>query len=190
VNNAAPSAGASATPGMVCVGVILAAHGLRGDVKVKTYTADPAAIAAYGELADGQGRRFRLTRARPVPGGVVAAMAGVDDRTRAEALRGTRLFVDRARLPQPAEEEFYYADLIGMAAHDAGGAELGQVLAVHNFGAGDMLEIAIGGLGRAATAMVPFTRAAVPGVDLAARRLTVAVPLEADAAKTKVEESA
>jgi len=159
---------------------------------VKTYTADPAAIVAYGELADGKGRRFRLTRARPVPGGVVAAMAGVDDRTRAEALRGTRLFVDRARLPKPAEEEFYHADLIGMTVHGADGSELGSVLAVHNFGAGDMLEIAIGGLSRAVTAMVPFTRAAVPDVDVAARRLTVAAPPEADApkAKTTTEEGA
>ena len=187
MNDAAPQSGAAAVPpGMVCVGVILAAHGLRGDVKVRTFTEDPAAIAAYGELADGHGRRFHVTRARPVPGGVVAGVAGVDDRNRAEALRGTRLFVDRARLPVPGEEEFYHADLIGMAAQDAGGAQLGTVAAVHNFGAGDMLEIAIAGGERpGATALVPFSREAVPEVDLKARRLTVAVPLEADELKVK-----
>jgi 16S rRNA processing protein RimM len=188
VNNAAPStAAAPAAPAMVCVGVILAAHGLRGDVKVKTYTADPAAIAAYGELTDAQGRLYRLTRARPVPGGVVAGMAGVDDRTRAEALRGTRLYVDRGRLPPPAEEEFYHADLMGMAVLDASGAEVGSVLAVHNFGAGDMLEVALAGLGSADTAMVPFSREAVPHVDVAARRLTVAVALESGAARAKAK---
>lgn len=179
MNQAATSGGAPAgLPGMVCVGVVLAAHGLRGEVKVKTFTEDPASIAAYGELADAKGRRFRLTRARAVPGGVVAAMAGVNDRGLAEALRGTRLFVERARLPEAGDDEFYHADLIGMAVQDASGAELGRVVAVHNFGAGDILEIAIGG---GKTAMLPFTRAAVPDVDLAGRRLTVAAPLEEDA---------
>jgi 16S rRNA processing protein RimM len=173
---------------MVCVGVVLAAHGLRGEVKVKTFTEDPASIAAYGELADAKGRRYRLTRARAVPGGVVAAMAGVNDRGLAEALRGTRLFVERARLPATAEDEFYHADLIGMTAQDADGAELGRVVAVHNFGAGDILEIAVAGAGE--TSMIPFTRECVPVVDLGARRLTVVAPVETDAAPAASKEDA
>jgi len=158
----------------VCVGIITAAHGVRGAVRVKSFTADPKDVARYGPLEDESGeRRWSLSLMRSAKGVVVCRVGGVSDRNGADALRGLRLYLPRAALPPTAEEEYYHADLIGLQALLADGTRLGQVRAIHDFGAGDTLEIV-----RPAgpPAMVPFTRAIVPVVDLAAGRLVVDPP--------------
>ena len=161
----------------VCVGVIAGARGLRGQVRIKSYTEDPAGLAAYGPITDEAGtRRFALTVTGKAKGVVLARIEGVGDRDAAQALRGTRLYVDRAALPEPDEEEVYYhADLIGLSAEDAKGRPLGRVIAVQNYGAGDVLEIE--GPDHAVL-IVSFTRAVVPVVDLDGGRLVVELPGE------------
>jgi 16S rRNA processing protein RimM len=165
----------------VCVGLIAGAHGVRGLVKLKSFTADPAAIVSYGPLTDEAGARsFRIELAGSVKDHLLARIEGVGDRDRAEALRGTRLHVERERLPEPEDEdEFYHADLIGLEAVLPDGTPFGTVVAVYDFGAGDMLELRQGAAsGKAAggTVTVPFTRAAVPVVDVKAGRITVDPP--------------
>lgn len=158
---------------MVCLGVIAAAHGIKGEVKVRAFTADPHAVAAYGPLTDKAGRAFKLRlRGAPKNGVLIAAVEGVTDRNEAERLRGTELFIDRARLPKPEAGEFYQADLIGLAALAETGERLGEVVAVHDFGAGAMLEVK---RATGPSVMVPFRDAAVPDVDLEAGRVTVAM---------------
>jgi 16S rRNA processing protein RimM len=158
----------------ICVGLIAGAHGVRGLVKLKSFTEDPAAVAAYGPLSDETGaRRFRIALGSAARDHWIARIDGIGDRDAAEALKGTRLYVDRARLPEPEPESFYHADLIGLRAETGAGAGLGRVTAVHDFGAGDMLEIALGS-GR--TVVVPFTRAVVPVVEIAAGRVVVDPP--------------
>ena len=160
---------------MVCVGQVAAAHGVRGAVKLRCFTAEPEGVAAYGPLCDEAGRElFRIRVLGPTQGGVIAHVQGIADRDAAEALRGLRLYVPRARLPEPEAEEFYHEDLIGLPARDASGAELGRVAAVLNFGAGDLLELSTEDGG---SLMLPFTRAAVPEIDLA-RGFIVVVPPE------------
>ena len=163
---------------LICVGEIVAPHGVRGLVRVRSFTADPNAVASLGPLTDADGRRtFGLTLLSPHRGQWLARVEGVDDRDAALALRGTRLHVDRAVLPPPGEEEFYHADLIGLRAERADGSPLGVVRAVHDFGAGDVLEIVPPpGRGGRTTMMVPFTRAVVPVIDLAGGRLVVEPP--------------
>jgi len=159
----------------IVLGHIAAAHGVRGDVLLHTYTEAPEDIVAYGSLADETGTRtFALELVRVTSKGVIARIAGVTDRNAAEALKGIRLYVDRDRLPAPIDDEFYHADLIGLQALDADGTPIGDVIGVHNFGAGDILEVRL--TGRKATEMVPFTRAFVPEIDLAARRLRLVLP--------------
>ena len=158
-----------------------AAHGVRGEVRVKAFTADPMALREYGPLAAGDGRLFQVERLRLAKEVVIAKFRGIDDRNAAEALNGTDLFVLRERLPAPEEEdEFYHADLLGLAAFGAAGDPLGTVVAVHNFGAGDILDIAPS---RGPSILVPFTRDCVPSVDLAAGRLLVVPPVEAEDAE-------
>lgn len=153
--------------GRVCVGAVAGAFGVRGEVRLKSFCADPAAIAAYGPLESEDGaRRFVVTLTGQVAGGLSARLSGVTTREAAEALRGLRLYADRARLPATAEDEFYHADLIGMVVRDTGGAPLGRVRAVLNHGAGDLLEVE--GPGLKVPLLLPFTRAVVPTVDLAA----------------------
>lgn len=145
-------------------------HGVRGLVHLRAYTADPASVAAYGPLTDeAGGRAFVLTL---LPGGL-ARVEGVADREAAARLTGTRLYADRDRLPPPDAEEYYLADLIGLEAFSPAGAPLGRVRAVEEHGAGPFLAI---GEGEGEEALVPFTRLAVPVVDLAAGRLTVVLP--------------
>ncbi|MGE4219067.1 MAG: ribosome maturation factor RimM [Alphaproteobacteria bacterium] len=170
----------------VCLGAIAGAQGVRGQVRVKSFTARPEDVAAYGPLTDRAGRRFTLHATGMTRGLVVAKVDGVTDRNAAEALRGTELFVDRGRLPAPEEDEFYHADLIGLTAAAPDGTVLGTVRAVHDFGAGDMLDLA---LAEGGTAVVPFTRACVPEIDLAAGRLTVCMPDTVDARPAKDEEA-
>lgn len=165
-----PMEGPGGVTGLVCLGAITGAHGLRGLVKVKSFTENPESIAAYGPLTDATGtRRFDLSVVGEHKGTLLAAVVGVADRTRAEALRGTRLYVARDRLPPPEEDEYYHADLVGLTAETAE-RPVGVVRAVHDFGAGPMLELA---LDSGAAPMVPFTRAAVPMVDVAGGRVVV-----------------
>ncbi len=170
--------------GLVCVGVVTGARGLKGEVRIKSFTADPADVAAYGEVSDeSRIRSFPIRVCGQVKGLVIARLEGIADRTAAEALKGTMLFVPRDALPEPGEEEYYHADLIGLRAELAGGGELGTVKAVGDFGAGAILEIASAD---GKEVMVPFTRAIVPEVDLAAGRVVVDPPdglLEAPAAQ-------
>ena len=148
---------------------------MRGRVRIRSFTAEPEGVAAYGPVADETGgREFRLTVEGRARGMAVARIAGIEDRGAAEALRGTRLYVARDRLPEPEDgEEFYHADLLGMAAEGPDGAMLGTVRAVIPAGEADVLEIAARG---APPLLVPFTREAVPVVDLRRRRLSVVPP--------------
>ncbi len=159
---------AAPVPGrdMVCVGAIAGAFGVRGEARVKSFCTDPAAIAGYSPLSTEDGRTFDLRITREIKEAFAARLSGVETREQAEALRGTRLYAPRDRLPPLADEEFYHADLIGLEVVDTGGAVLGRVRAVHDFGAGDVIEV----LGETEL-MLPFTRAVVPTVDLAAGRL-------------------
>ena len=157
----------------ICVARLGAAHGVRGEVKLWSFTADPAAVVDYGPLETADGRAIEVETLRPAKDFFVARLKGVADRTAAEELRNVELFVPRARLPAPADgDEFYHADLIGLAVVDQNGAVLGSVVALHNFGAGDIVEVR-----RAEsrdTVMLPFTQAAVPEIDVAGGRLVVA----------------
>lgn len=164
----------SAPDKRVCVGVITGAQGVRGAVRLKSFTAEPEDVARYGPLEDERGeRRFALRVVGSAKGVLIAAIAGLDDRDRAEALRGLRLYLPRAALPPAGEEEYYHADLIGLDAVLPDGTSLGSVRAVHDFGAGDTLEIE---RTSGPPAMVPFTRAVVPVVDLNAGRLVIDPP--------------
>ncbi len=160
----------------VCVAAVAGAHGVRGWVRLKTFTARPEDALAYGPLQDEAGTRVFRMRAKGLAKGLlIAAVEGIADRNAAAALRGTRLYVDRAALPPPEEEEFYHADLIGLAVEDTQGRPLGRVRALYDFGAGDVVEVAApdGGL-----LVLPFTKAVVPTVDLAGGRLVVDPPGE------------
>ena len=158
----------------ICVGVVTGAQGVRGAVRIKSFTAAPEDVAAYGPVADEAGQRsFALRAVGRAKGVVIATIAGIADRDAAERLKGVRLYVARARLPAPGEEEYYHADLIGLAAVLRDGTVLGAVRAVHEYGAGDSLEVAREDGG---TVLVPFTRAAVPAVDLAGRRVVIDPP--------------
>jgi 16S rRNA processing protein RimM len=163
----------------VLLGEITTVHGVRGDVVVRSFTADPADVTAYGPLesADG-GSRLTLALVRVTDRGVIARIAGVSDRTAAEAYRGTQLWVARSALPPAQEEEFYHADLVGLTAIGPDGAVIGTVAGVENFGAGDLLDVHLTGLAR--SEYVPFTKAFVPAIDLAGRRLTLIMPLPGD----------
>lgn len=164
----------------ICVGAITGAFGVTGEVRLKSFCAEPAALADYGPLYSKDGSRsFTVKLTRPVAGGLGARITGVKTKEEADALRGTELYVDRARLPSLPDDEFYHSDLIGLLVLDTGGAVQGRVIAVHNHGAGDILEI--GGAeaaptGRKGSLMLPFTLRAVPTVDLAAGRVIVDLP--------------
>ena len=153
-----------------------AAHGIRGEVKLWSFTQDPLAVANYGPLETEDGaRRFEIETARPAKDHLVARLKGIADRNAASSLRNTDLFVPRDRLP-PIEEAdtFYHADLVGLAAVDQGGAALGTVTAIHNFGAGDLIEIEPGAGGE--RLLLPFNETTVPTIDLAAGRIVVVPP--------------
>jgi 16S rRNA processing protein RimM len=155
----------------ICVARIGAPHGVRGEVKFWSFTEHPLAVAGYGPLESENGTRFEIAALRAAKNHLVARLKGVDDRDAAGRLTNTDLFVPRERLPDAEADEFYHADLIGLAVTDTAGHEVGSVVAVHNFGAGDLIEIkpAQGGT----TVLIPFTEATVPVVDTAARRIVV-----------------
>lgn len=156
----------------VCVGVVAGAHGLRGLLRVRPFTGTPEDVAAYGpvETEDGSRTLTLVVANRVGKGLILVRVEGVADRTAAEALKGVRLYVARDRLPAPDEDEFYHADLIGLAAVAGDGASIGRIRAVHAYGGGDSLEIAMPGGG---VATVPFTRSAVPQIDIAGGRVVV-----------------
>ena len=177
---AAPAAADPAAPTerarTVCVGRIVGAHGVRGIVRVQSHTANPDDLTAYGALSDAAGtRRFVLTVTGHVKGLLLARVDGVDDRDAAEALRGTELHVARAALPPPEDDEYYHVDLLGLSAVDADGAALGRVSAIHDHGAGPIVEIQPPD---GPSTLVPFTRERVPAVDIEAGRMVVAPPGE------------
>ena len=163
-------------PPPICVARIGAAHGVRGAVKLWTFTEDPLAVTRYGPLATKDGaRQFEVTSAREAKGYLVATLKGVATREEAERLNGVELFVAREKLPVASENEYYHADLIGLAAVTASDEPLGRVVAIHNFGAGDIIEIAPP---QGATMLLPFSNAVVPSVDLAGGRVVIELPGE------------
>lgn len=154
----------------IVMAVIGAAHGIKGELRVKTFTGDPMALADYGPLYDKDGRRFDVVDLRPAKGVVVARFKQVADRNAAEALTGTALHIDRSVLAETEEGEYYHADLIGLHVEDETGQRIGKVSAFHDFGGGDIMEVELPG-GR--TVLVPFTRAAVPVIDLERAIVTI-----------------
>ncbi|MGR3495163.1 ribosome maturation factor RimM [Citreimonas sp.] len=160
---------------LICVGAIAGAFGVTGEVRLKSFTADPRAIVDYGPLTTEDGARtFAVTLGMEIKAGFAARLEGVETKEQADALRGTRLFASRDRLPALPEDEFYHADLIGLPVYDTGGVQLGVVHAVHDHGAGDLLELHL--TGGSKTALLPFTQAAVPTVDIAAGRIVADPP--------------
>ena len=160
---------------VICVGSLSGAYGVRGEVRLKSYCAEPSDIADYNPLSDANGQRqFNVTLVRPIKGGYAARVSGVSTKEDADALRGTDLFAPRDRLPSLPDDEFYHADLIGLDVVDTGGVVLGKVKTVQNHGAGDLLEIH--GPGMKNTVLLPFTQAAVPTVDLAGGRIVADPP--------------
>jgi 16S rRNA processing protein RimM len=163
----------------ICIGAIAGAFGVTGEVRLKSFCSEPSDIASYGPLSSEDGKRqFRVTLTKPVTGGFGARIDGVSTREAAEALRGVSLFVDRSRLPSLPDDEFYHADLIGLDVLDTGGDPLGKVIAIHNHGAGDIIEIS--SIRHKSALLLPFTKAIVPNVDLSAGRLIVDLPDETE----------
>lgn len=161
----------------VLLGEIGAAQGLKGEVRLRSYTQTPADIAAYGPLQDeAGGREIEIARIRATPKALIAAIKGVTTREAAEALNGTKLYLPRARLPARAAEEWYVSDLVGLDAVDVNGSRIGTVAAVHNYGASDILEIAPAS--GEASFMLAFTEANVPDVDIEDGRLVIVPPEE------------
>ncbi len=161
---------------LVCVARIGAAHGVRGAVKLWTFTEDPFAVRRYGPLSSKDGKRqFELAQVREAKDHLVATFKGVATRDEAERLNGIELYVARDKLPATDEDEYYHADLIGLAAVNAANEPIGRVLAIHNFGAGDIIEIAPPS---GPTMLLPFTNAVVPTVDLAGGRVVIELPQE------------
>jgi 16S rRNA processing protein RimM len=159
----------SAAP-RICVGVIVGVKGVRGEVRIKSFTEDPADVAAYGPVKTGDGRDFKVSVVGLHQGMVIARLTGIEDRNAAEALKGVELFVERSKLPVPTDGSFYFADLIGLAAELIDGTALGKVTAVDNFGGGDVLEItAVDGK----TVMIPFTPAVIAKVDVAGGKVAI-----------------
>jgi 16S rRNA processing protein RimM len=162
----------------ICVARIGAAHGVRGAVKLWTFTEDPLAVKHYGPLTTRDGaRKFEVATAREAKGHLVATLKGIATREEAERLNGIELYIAREKLPATGEDEYYHADLIGLAAVNAANEPIGRVTAIHNFGAGDIIEIAPP---HGATMLLPFTNAVVPTVDLAAGRVVIVLPDEID----------
>ena len=160
---------------LICVGAIGGAYGVQGEVRLKSYTSEPMAIADYAPLyTEDCGRTFDLVLTGSVKNGLSARMSGIISKEDADALKGTELFVPRDRLPSLPDDEFYHADLVGLTVYDTGGAMLGKVRTVQNHGASDLLEI--GGPDLKTTVLLPFTRSVVPTVDLAAGKIIADPP--------------
>ena len=162
---------------LILVGRVAGGFGIKGEVRITTYTEDPMALARYRVLLREDGSpALTVASGRVAKDGLIARVPDIADKTQADALRGLRLYVPRSALPEPEDDEFYLTDLIGLAAETAEGEPLGRVKGVHDFGAGDILELDPGE-GRA-TVMIPFTRDAVPEVRIADGKLVVIPPVE------------
>ena len=169
-------------PPQICVARIGAAHGVRGAVKLWTFIEDPLALQQYGPLMTKDGaRQFEVTHVREAKDHLVATLKGVATREDAERLNGIELYIAREKLPETDEDEYYHADLIGLAAVNAANEPIGRVLAIHNFGAGDIIEIAPL---QGPTLLLPFTNAVVPTVDLANGRVVIELPREIEGDET------
>ncbi len=158
----------------IVLGRITGAHGIQGEVKLLSFTSDPEAIASYGPLDSSTGGTLTIRSLKPLKGAFRARLEGVEDRNAAEALKGVELSVSRDRLPEPDEDEVYHADLIGLAAYDTGGKLVGEVVAVVDFGAGELLELKLPD--HKSTVLVPFNLETVPEINLDAGRLTIDPP--------------
>lgn len=164
------------TTNKVCIAVITGPHGVRGAVRVKSFTADVDTVTNFGILSDEKGTQsFSLTVTGKTKGQLIANIKGVNDRNGAEDLKGMELFIDRDKLPETDDDEFYYADLIGMRMELSDGTPYGTLKAVHNFGADDLLDV---NLTEGGTVMLPFTKEVIPTVNMKARLLVVTPPLE------------
>lgn len=160
---------------LICVGAIMGAFGVKGEVRVKSFCAEPSDLDTYGPLLSEDGdQSFDLTIQRSVKAGFAARIKGVRYKDQADALRGVRLCVPRSKLPALPDDEFYHSDLIGLEAFDTGGAKIGRIKAVLDHGAGDLLELA--GPGLKGGVLLPFTQANVPTVDLTSRRIVIDPP--------------
>lgn len=163
------------SPDLICVGAIAGSFGVQGEVRLKSFCTEPTDIASYGPLTTEDGKTtYKITLTRPVAGGLGARLTGVATKEEADALKGVNLYVEKKKLPKLPDDEFYHADLIGLTVIDTGGVEVGRVTAVHNHGAGDLLEIS--GPSLKSALLLPFTLAVVPTVDLAAGRVIVDMP--------------
>src|SRR5689334_14797643 len=164
--------GAGDRDALVCLGQIGAPHGVRGEVRLRSFTAEPEAIAAYGPLQTEDGRAIAIESLRPAKDHFVATLSGIQDRDAAAQLANAKLYVPRERLPRLADpEEFYHSDLIGLAVVDRGGQRLGSVVAIHNFGAGDLLELRLDTSSK--TELLAFNDANVPRVDIAGGKIVL-----------------
>ena len=159
---------------LICVGAVMGAFGVRGEVRLKSFCADPAAIETYSPLVTESGKSYELTIIRSVKSGFGARLSGIEDKDAADALRGTKLYAQRGDLPNLPDDEYYHSDLIGLEVLDTGGERLGKVTMVQDFGAGDILEIA--GKGLKEPALLPFTLANVPTVDIKAGKIIADPP--------------
>ena len=165
----------SDTGELICVGALGGSYGVKGEVRLKSFTAEPSDIADYSPLTSEDGTAaYRLTLTRPIKSGFAARLEGIRTKEEADALKGVQLYAHRDQLPSLPDDEYYYTDLIGLEVVDTGGAALGHVKSVMNHGAGDLLEIH--GPGLKTTVLLPFTRAAVPTVDLTAARIIADPP--------------
>jgi 16S rRNA processing protein RimM len=175
------------TSRLVAIGVFGAPHGVRGEVRAKAYTADPKSLAAYGELSDASGaRRFKILALRPLKDDmVVLRVDGIADRDGAAKLTGAELFARRENMPKPEEEEYYHADLVGLRAVTQAGEEFGRIVALNNYGAGDVLEIAPAAGGE--TLLLPFTKAVAPEIDIAGGRIVIVPPQEIEGEEERSE---
>jgi 16S rRNA processing protein RimM len=175
---AAPLCLGCAMDDKVLVGVFGAPHGVRGEIRLKSFMQDPLSIADYGALSDAAGRAYDIIAARPVKDDLlVVRVKAVGDRDAAQKLTNEKLYLAREKLPPPEDDEFYCSDLIGLRAETPEGALIGTIVAVPNYGAGDILEIAPPA---GETLLLPFTRAVVPEIDLAGGRVIVVPPVEAE----------
>ena len=166
---------ASSMSDRVCVGAIAGAFGVKGEVRLKSFCANPEDVATYGPLSSEDGKTtYDIKLTRPVKGGFAARLSGITGKDAADALRGSRLYASRDRLPDLGDDEYYHADLIGLSVFDTGGVELGKVKAVLNHGASDLLEVAVKGANQ--PVLLPFTLKTVPTVDLASGRLIADAP--------------
>lgn len=159
----------------VCVGAITGSFGVRGEVRLKSFCAEPSDISSYGPLVTEDGQHsFEITLTRPVKSGFAARLSGVPTKEAADALKGTNLYAPRSALPDLPDDEYYYSDLIGLNVLDTGGAEIGKIAAIVNHGAGDLLEVR--GKGLKGAVLIPFTAAIVPTVDIGLARVIVDPP--------------